>query len=182
MSTPPADPTFGGGVAPASLLHFERAGNRHLDQIRRLHLAGLVDSGSLSLDPTLDNDLVDVEESYSEGYFVLVSFADAPEVLVGMGAIRHIDGNWHVKRMRVNAAHRRMGIAQAVLDRLLAEARLLGVGVLMLDTSAKQVAAQRLYERNGFVRIGTTEIGGLPSFMYRLDMGNPLASTPPCAS
>jgi ribosomal protein S18 acetylase RimI-like enzyme len=84
--------------------------------------------------------------------------------------------------MRVNAAHRRMGIAQAVLDRLLAEARLLGVDVLMLDTSAKQVAAQRLYERNGFVRIGTTEIGGLPSFMYRLDMGNPLASTPPCAS
>jgi hypothetical protein len=77
----------GEGAAPARALHFERAANRHADQIRRLHLAGLVDSGSLSLDPTLDSDLVDVEASYADGYFVLVSYADDPGVVVGMGAI-----------------------------------------------------------------------------------------------
>jgi len=166
----------GEGAAPARALHFERATNRQADQIRRLHLAGLVDSGSLSLDPTLDSDLVDVEASYADGYFVLVSYADDPGVVVGMGAIRFIDGNWHVKRMRVAAAHRRKGIAQAVLDSLLAEARSLGVGALMLDTSAKQLAAQRLYERNGFMLTGETDIGGVPSCVYRLEMGAQFAS------
>jgi GNAT superfamily N-acetyltransferase len=182
MTTTLPDPMPGEGASPARALHFERAANRHADQIRRLHLAGLVDSGSLSLDPTLDSDLVDVEASYADGYFVLVSYADDPGVVVGMGAIRLIDGNWHVKRMRVAAAHRRKGIAQAVLDSLLAEARSLGVGALMLDTSAKQLAAQRLYERNGFMLTGKTEIGGVPSCVYRLEMDTQFASARLAAS
>jgi len=182
MTTIFSDPLPGEGAAPARALLFERAANRHADQIRALHLAGLVDSGSLSLDPTLDSDLADVEASYADGYFVLVAFADDPEVVVGMGAIRLIDGNWHLKRMRVAAAHRRKGIAQAVLDCLLAEARSLGVGALMLDTSEKQLAAQRLYERNGFMLTGKTEIGGVPSRVYRLELGAHFASSKLAAS
>jgi GNAT superfamily N-acetyltransferase len=154
----------------ARTLRLTRATNRHLDRITRLHLAGLVDSGSLSLDPALDADLVDVEASYADGLFIVAAFDDEPDTLVGMGAIRCIGDEWHVKRMRVEAAHRRLGIAQAVLDRLLEEARTLGVATLVLDTSIKQEAAQRLYERNGFVHTGNVEIGGIPSRLYRLTL------------
>jgi hypothetical protein len=52
----------------------------------------------------------------------------------------------------------------------------------MLDTSAKQLAAQRLYERNGFVLTGTTDIGGVPSCVYRLEMGAQFASARLAAS
>lgn len=167
----PADPP-GDAAWPARTLRLERAGNHQVDQIGRLHFAGLVDSGSLSLDPTLDADLVDVEASYADGFFVVASFEDQPGTLVGMGAIRRIGEEWHLKRMRVDAAHRRQGIAQAVLDRLLNEARARGVGVLFLDTSSRQEAAQRLYERNGFVRVGDSDIGGVPSHLYRLTLAS----------
>jgi hypothetical protein len=51
-------------------LTLARATNNHLEQIRALHLAGLRESGSLSLDPTLDGDLADVEASNQDGLFL----------------------------------------------------------------------------------------------------------------
>lgn len=161
---------FAEDEARTRTLRLTPARNWQLDQITRLHLAGLIDSASLSLDQTLDADLVDVESTYANGFFVVAAFDDEPNTLVGMGAILRIGDDWHVKRMRVDAAHRRRGIAQAVLDRLLVEARRLGASTLVLDTSVKQEAAQRLYERNGFVQTGNIEIGGIPSRLYRLTL------------
>ena len=43
-------------------------------------------------------------------------------------------------------------------------------GSLALNTSLKQEAAQRLYERNGFVHVGNAEIGGTASRLYRLTL------------
>jgi len=154
-------------IPPGAELRLARADNRQLDEIRRLHLAGLVETGSLSLDPALDADLVDVEASYAQGFFVVASYGHDPRTLVGMGAIRRIGDAWHVKRMRVDAAHRRRGIAQAILDRLLVEARARDVDELVLDTALGQQGAQRLYERNGFVHTGDAEIGGIRSRLYR---------------
>lgn len=149
-------------------LRLSRAVNQQRDQIIRLHLAGLVDSDALSLDATLDADLADVEATYAEGLFIVATFEDSPDALVGMGALLRIGGDWHIKRMRVDAEHRRQGIAQVVLTRLLAEAHLRGVPALLLDTAFQQEAAQQLYERNGFVHIDDLQIGGIPSRVYQL--------------
>jgi len=149
-------------------LRLSRAVNQQQDQIIRLQLAGLMDSGALSLDARLDADLADVEAAYADGLFIVATFDEAPDVLVGMGALRRIGSDWHIKRMRVDAAHRRQGIAQAVLSRLLGEARTLGAPALLLDTALQQHAAQRLYERNGFVHIDDMQIGCIPSRLYRL--------------
>jgi ribosomal protein S18 acetylase RimI-like enzyme len=81
-----------------------------------------------------------------------------------------LDSTLDADLVDVDAAYRRRGIAQAVLDRLLVEARALGVTTLVLDTSFKQEAAQRLYERNGFVHTGNVEVGGIPSRVYRLPL------------
>lgn len=149
------------------------ATNAHLDRIRELHLAGLRDSGSLSLDPTLDTDLLDVERAYSDGLFLLAARADAPRGIVGMGALARIGDGYQIKRMRVDASQRRRGIAQAILARLIDEARARGIAELRLDTSLQQQAAQRLYERNGFVHERDLDIGGIPSRLYRLALAAP---------
>jgi putative acetyltransferase len=55
-----------------------------------------------------------------------------------------------VKRMFVDPATRGHKIGAAVLDRLEAEARGLGVSELVLETGIRQHAAIGLYERAGF--------------------------------
>ena len=38
----------------------------------------------------------------------------------------------------------------------------------MLDTTRTQIAAQQLYDRNGFETCGSADIAGIPSLLYRL--------------
>jgi GNAT superfamily N-acetyltransferase len=72
-------------------------------------------------------------------------------VPVACGAIRVLDeGRAEVKRMYVDPSTRGLRIGAAVLDRLEAEARDLGVSELVLETGARQIAAMGLYEKAGF--------------------------------
>ena len=146
------------------------AANAHLGRIRELHFAGLQGSGSLSLDPELDRDLIDVERSYAGGLFLLAAWRSAPAHIIGMGALAPSGDGCQIKRMRVDAAHRRRGVAQEILARLISEARHRAIPVLTLDTSLRQVEAQRLYERNGFAHVGDIEVGAIPSRLYRLSV------------
>jgi putative acetyltransferase len=77
--------------------------------------------------------------------------ADLDGEPVACGAIRVVDGRRaEVKRMFVDPALRGLGIGAAVLDRLEAEARLLGAVELVLETGIRQHAAIALYEQAGF--------------------------------
>ena len=148
-------------------LHLLQATNAHIDRIRELHLAGLRDTGALSLDPRLDADLADVEAAYADGLFLLAAWVDEPHRIVGMGALAHGDGGWQVKRMRVEASQRRCGVGRAILRRLLAHARERGIAELTLDTARSQGADQRLFEAHGFVHERDVVIGSIASRLYR---------------
>lgn len=77
--------------------------------------------------------------------------------LVTIGAIRAFgDGTGEVKSMRTAPGEERQGHAQAMLGRLIAEARGRGWTRLLLETGTNEpfAAARRLYERNGFVDCG----------------------------
>lgn len=70
------------------------------------------------------------------------------------GALRPVDDTTaEVRRMYVHRDHRREGLARAVLEHLVREARRLGYARLVLETGCKQVPAMRLYEAMGFARI-----------------------------
>lgn len=58
-----------------------------------------------------------------------------------------------VRRMYVHRGHRRQGLARAILQRLVTEAKRLGHATLRLETGHKQAAAMALYESFGFRRI-----------------------------
>lgn len=56
--------------------------------------------------------------------------------------------------LAVDPAFRRMGVGSALLDALKTEAARRGLAVLMLEVRASNIAAQALYEKSGFVRVG----------------------------
>lgn len=77
--------------------------------------------------------------------------------LLGCGALKELgDGHAEVKSMRTANAHRRRGVARAMLEHILAEARRRRYARLSLETgSAPAFApARKLYESFGFTYCG----------------------------
>ena len=74
--------------------------------------------------------------------------------LLGVGALRELGPReGELKSMRTAAAHLRKGVAQALLEHLIAEARARGYERLSLETGSGPAfaAALALYHRRGFV-------------------------------
>lgn len=70
---------------------------------------------------------------------------------VGCGALRLTDdGRGEVKRMYVRPSSQGRGVGRIILDRLEEEARLRGVGALVLEMGDLQPSARALYESAGF--------------------------------
>lgn len=77
----------------------------------------------------------------------------AQGALLGCGALKALgDGTGEVKSMRTAAAHLRRGVAAALLQQVIAEARERGYARLYLETGTAPAfePARRLYERTGF--------------------------------
>nr|WP_108854678.1 GNAT family N-acetyltransferase [Defluviimonas aquaemixtae] len=82
--------------------------------------------------------------------FFVMREGDRP---IGMGALKRIDARHaEIKSMHVLAELRGRGLARAMLDHLIAEARMAGYQRLSLETGAQAVflAARELYTRAGF--------------------------------
>jgi putative acetyltransferase len=75
------------------------------------------------------------------------------EELLGCGALRELDAaHGEIKSMRTARAHRRRGVARAMLDHLLAQAQALGYTRLSLETGSMAAfgPARALYVGAGF--------------------------------
>ncbi|RSV24365.1 GNAT family N-acetyltransferase [Sphingomonas sp. ABOLH] len=75
------------------------------------------------------------------------------DTLLGCGALRTLgDGTGEIKSMRTDATARGRSVGQAVLDRIIADARMGGLTRLLLETGTGAMfdAAHRLYARGGF--------------------------------
>jgi putative acetyltransferase len=70
---------------------------------------------------------------------------------VGCGALRRLDAETaELKRMYVAPAMRGMGVGRRLVAALEAEARVLGIRRLVLETGVRQTAALALYRATGF--------------------------------
>jgi putative acetyltransferase len=77
--------------------------------------------------------------------------------LVGCGALKQLDAeHGEVKSMRTSRSHRRMGVARAMLEHILAEAQRRSYARLSLETGSQDAfaPARQLYESHGFVYCG----------------------------
>lgn len=94
-----------------------------------------------------------VERMVAEGvaFFVLRVGGEA----AGCGGVQLVGREYgELKRMYVRPRFRGRGFGKVILDRLAEHAREHGVTVLRLETGIHQRAAIRLYEGDGFRRIG----------------------------
>ena len=76
------------------------------------------------------------------------------EQLMGCGALKELDSHHgELKSMRTASAHLRKGVAQAMLDYIIKEARERSYSRLSLETGSMEafIPARKLYEKYGFV-------------------------------
>ncbi len=96
-----------------------------------------------------------VEDRIKEGH-TLVAVADGDIVgFLTFGSIwsRH----WHIEDLYVQPKYRRLGIASALMRKLVSEAKKRGVRYLVTETSPENRAAHRYNKENGFRKAGTVE-------------------------
>ncbi len=146
-----------------------RPGDR--EAVRNLHDVALNDVGAHLGTGPWDADLDAVESVYLEdGGEFLVGVLGGE--VVGMGALRRDpDGRAWITRMRVSPRLQGQGIGQSFLDRLHRRAEELGYTTLHLDTTVGQVAAQRLYEKNGYRETGWGRVGPFEGLYYERRSG-----------
>jgi GNAT superfamily N-acetyltransferase len=118
--------------------------------VRDLHYFALGQTGALLPQSDLDTDLDDIKHLYIDDYGdFLVGILDGK--LVCMGALlRKSYTLAEIKRMRVHPEYQHKGFGQEILDALIKRAFQLGYSQLCLNTTDRQFAAQKLYEKNGF--------------------------------
>lgn len=118
-------------------------------------------------DPELDRDLDDPGKTYAALWIAL-----AAGHVVGSIALRDLGGDaYELKRMYLRSAHRGRGVGKRLLATALDWARANGVRVVRLDTTERMVAARRLYESEGFVRVpGEAPRQGQQRLLYELTL------------
>jgi len=125
---------------------------------RTLILEGLGEHFGV-IDETLNPDLADISTTYANGVFLVACDGDT---IVGTGALTpQADGSAIVSRMSTAAAHRRRGVARAVLTRLAELARERGCPRLVLGTNADWQDAIAFYLAFGFSEMRRTPTGVL---------------------
>jgi GNAT superfamily N-acetyltransferase len=137
----------------------------HVDGFRSLVTETLREFG-FERDPEFDADLEDPAATYT-ALWVAVGEDDA---VVGSVALRDLgDGAVELKRMYLRSDQRGRGLGKQLLELALDWARANEMRVVRLDTSERMVAAQRLYEANGFERVpGDAPRQGQCRLLYEL--------------
>jgi ribosomal protein S18 acetylase RimI-like enzyme len=141
-----------------------RSGDEHT--VWELHNIALKGTGAHLKDGAWDADLKEIEQVYLEddGNFI-VGVREGE--IVAMGALKKTDRRRaEIKRMRVHPNHQRQGYGELILQHLEMDARRLGYKILHLETTKLQIAAQKLYEKNGYERSGGRVVGGLVTIIY----------------
>lgn len=152
--------------ADTQTITFRRYEPRDREAVRSLHDEALNEVGAHLGNGAWDADLDAIESVYlQDGGEFLVGLLDGK--VVAMGALRSTSGGRaQVTRMRVAPDLQGKGIGQRILDRLHGRAAELGYESLHLDTTVQQVAARRLYEKNGYEEVGRGTVGPFSCLYY----------------
>jgi GNAT superfamily N-acetyltransferase len=144
----------------------------HSDQatVERLHRNGLEQMGADAGSGPWDADLDDIEGSYlhAGGDFV-VGLVD--DEVVAMGALRRVTATTaDLKRLRVTRELQGKGIGEQVARLLIQRARELGFTRLTADTTTRQVPAQQLLAKLGFVEMRREQFSRFELIYYECEL------------
>ncbi len=134
--------------------------------VEHLHVYAIQQTGAYLGRGPWDDDVYAIEEAYlnNKGEFLI---GEWDSKFVAMGAFRRTGPERaEIKRMRVHPDYQGRGFGQLILTELENRARAIGYKTLHLDTSVMQVAAQKLYEKNGFRKVGRDTHKNIEVILY----------------
>lgn len=115
-------------------------------------LVGKLDGYLLDLYPPESNHL-DCERELAQSHVhFLVAFED--DRAIGCGAIKLLEGYAEIKRIYLEPGLRGKGTGSRILSQLESIARGAGIGIVRLETGARQPEALHLFRNNGYARTG----------------------------
>lgn len=125
-------------------------------EVRDLHVIGLKQSMAY-IGGDWDKDLDNIGEIYlKNGDFIV---GEINNKIVAMGAFKKIsDDRAEIKRVRVLPEYQKRGYGQAILDELERRAAKMGHKILQLDTTDRQLPAQKFFEKNGYIKTRTERL------------------------
>jgi putative acetyltransferase len=132
--------------------------NIHLDDLRGPEIRALLEEhlrNMHEISPPESVHALDLDALRHPSISFWTAWSDAR--LLGCGALKELDPtHGEVKSMRTASAHRRTGVARAILERILAEARARSYSRLSLETGSQPqfAPARHLYESFGFTYCG----------------------------
>ena len=135
-----------------------------------LHNLALEATGAHAGNGPWDDDLKSIEEVYilSGGDFLV---GELDGMVIAMGALKRTDSERvQLKRMRIHPSHHRKGYGQIMVTALEERAVALGFRIVHLDTTTIQVAAQKLYEKNGFRKVGEDRFERFEVLLYEKEL------------
>jgi ribosomal protein S18 acetylase RimI-like enzyme len=136
------------------------------EAVEYLHVYAIQQTGAYLGRGPWDDDVYAIEDVYlkNQGEFLIGEYGGQ---FVAMGALKRTSPERaEIKRMRVHPAYQGRGYGQLMLTELEARARALGYQTLHLDTSIVQIAAQKLYEKNGYREVGRDMYQDLEVILY----------------
>ena len=141
------------------------------DAVMNIHFKELDNVGVLVRENVSDVDLDDINKYYllNSGAFIIIE--DEGKIIAIGGLLKINSRCAEIKRMRVKYEYQRSGIGTWLLRHLEQIAKEKGYNELYLDTSSKQIAAQRLYEKNGYKKYKTVKEKMLDVYFYKKFIG-----------
>ena len=136
------------------------------ETVWNLHNEALAGTGAHAGYGSWDDDLYNIEEVYINSYgdFIVGIYNDK---IIAMGALKKTSKQHaQIKRMRVSPDFQGNGFGGEILKELEKRAKGLGYSSLHLETTVQQVAAQRLYCKNGFVEKKRGKILGFDCIFF----------------
>lgn len=123
------------------------------EEVFQLHVRALKNEDAYLYTGKWEKDFEDIEGIYlnNRGEFLVGTIDNK---IVAMGGLRKMTNDIvELRRMRVDPVFQRKGYGQMILDVLEKSALELEYKIIELNTSLKQLPAQKFYEKNGYVEL-----------------------------
>lgn len=158
-------------TAIADGISVRRAVNTDRDNVIAL-VSGVLAEFGLPFDlKSKDADLNDIEGMYIDRGGVFEVLEDGAGRMLGTcGFYRLSDATVELRKMYFVPEIRGLGIGRLILSRAVDRAREMGYRTMTLETTTVLEQAIRLYQRFGFVLIGTTHLSERVDQTYSLDL------------
>lgn len=152
-------------------LVFRSASNNDCERVTSLVFDVLAEFGLAGDPDTTDADLKDIEASYQQrgGLFEVIE-DDNANLLGSFGLYPVNKTTCELRKMYFVPSARGFGLGKYVLERAIAKAGELGFTQIVLETSSKLVAANRLYAKFGFKPGDSDHLASRADQFYKLDL------------